>query len=138
MHIFLINVWLCVRGGLFVTKTTSKIRVHRLTRAAFISITHLCTCTKEHLVIASLHKIYPRAFFEQEVLRVLAELNAVEIARIACACITTRDFYSISNRAVLYMYACAYVRICIYVCMYVCMCNIKGEQMPNIYVYLLF
>ena len=46
--------------------------------------------------------MYPRVFFEQEVLRVLAELNAIEIARIACACITTRDFYLSSNRAVPY------------------------------------
>ena len=60
---------------------------------------------KEHLEIVSLHKVYPRVFFKQEVLRVLAELNAVEIARIAFACITTRDFYSSSNRAVPY-YSC--------------------------------
>ena len=44
----------------------------------------------------------PASFFEQEVLRVLAELNTVEIACIECARITTRDFQSSSNRAVLY------------------------------------
>ena len=41
--------------------------------------------------------MYPRVFFEQEVLHVLAESNVVEIARIACARITTRDFHSSSN-----------------------------------------
>ena len=86
-----------------MVKTTSTICVHRSTRAAFFSSTHLCTLTKEHLEIASLHKMYPRVFFEQEVLRVLTELNVVEMAHIACACITTRDFNSSSNRAVPYV-----------------------------------
>ena len=45
----------------------------------------------------TLHKMYPPVFFEQEVLHVLAELNVVEIARIACACITASDFHSSSN-----------------------------------------
>ena len=58
--------------------------------------------TKKHLVHACLHKIYLRVFFEQEVLRVLAELNTIEIARIVCARITTGDFHSSSNRAVQY------------------------------------
>ena len=39
-----------------------------------------------------LHKMYLRVFFEQEVLRVLAELNKSEITCIACARITTHDF----------------------------------------------
>ena len=43
-----------------------------------------------------------REYYSSKVLRVLAVLNAIEIARIACACITTRDFYSSSNRAVPY------------------------------------
>ena len=76
--------------------------MRRLTRAAFFSNTHLCMRSKEHLVHECLHKIHPRIFFKQEVLRVLAELNAVEIARIACAYVTTRDFYSSLNRAVPY------------------------------------
>ena len=59
-------------------------------------------CTKKHLVHPCLHKIYLRVFFQQEVLRVLAELNKIEIARIVCARITTRDFHSSLNRAVLY------------------------------------
>ena len=73
------------------------------------SSTQLCTRAKEHLLHASLHKSYPRVYFEQEVLRVLAELNSVEIARIVCACITTRDFYSSSNRAVLYFKVILYM-----------------------------
>ena len=77
--------------------------MHRLTRAAFFSSTHLCTHTKEHLVHACLHKMYPQVFLEQEVLRVLAELNAVEIACIVYARITTCKFYSSSNRAVTYI-----------------------------------
>ena len=36
------------------------------------------------MVHRCLHKIYPRVFFKQEVLRVLAELNAIEITRNAC------------------------------------------------------
>ena len=39
----------------------------------------------------------------QKALRVLAELNTVEIACIACARIATRDFHSSSNRAVPYI-----------------------------------
>ena len=46
--------------------------------------------------------MYPRVFFEQEVLHVLAVLNAVEIACFVCGDITTRDFHSSSNRAVPY------------------------------------
>ena len=103
------NQCLIIRGGLFVTKTASTIYVHRSTRAAFFSSTQLCTRAKEHLLHASLHKKYPRVYFEQEVLRVLAELNSVEIARIVCACITTRDFYSSSNRAVLYFKVILYM-----------------------------
>ena len=91
------NQCLIIRVGLFVMKTASTIYVHKTTRAAFFSSTHLCTRTKEHLLHVCLHKKYPPVYFEQEVLHVLAELNAVEIAHIACACITTRDFYSSSN-----------------------------------------
>ena len=40
-----------------------------------------------------LHELYPRVFLKEEVLHVLAELNTVEIAGIACAPITTRDFH---------------------------------------------
>ena len=63
---------------------------------------HLCTRTKECLVHVCLHKMYQRVFLEQEVLHVLTELNTVEIARTACARITTFDFHSSSNRAVPY------------------------------------
>ena len=49
---------------------------------------------KEHLVYVCLHNMDPPVFFEQEVLRVLAELNAVEIAHIVCACITSLNFKS--------------------------------------------
>ena len=45
----------------------------------------------------------PTNIFEQEVLRVLPELNASEITRIACARITTHDFPSSLNRVVPYM-----------------------------------
>ena len=55
------------------------------------------------LVHAWLHKMYPRVFIEQEVLRVLTELNAIEITCIACAHITTCDFHSSLNRAVPYL-----------------------------------
>ena len=78
--------------------------VHRSTCAAFFLSTHLCTCTKEHLVHTCLHKMYPRVFFEQEVLRALAEFNAVKIVRMVCARITTHDFHSSSNLSVPYVY----------------------------------
>ena len=58
--------------------------------------------TKEHLVHPCLLKMYPRVFFEKKVLRVLAELNAFEIARIMCARIATCDFHSSSYQAVPY------------------------------------
>ena len=44
----------------------------------------------------------PTSIFEQEVLRVFAVLNVVEIARILCTRINARDFYSSSNQAVPY------------------------------------
>ena len=72
-------------------QSTRTIRVHRLTRAAFCSNTHLCTRTMVH---ACLHELYPRVFLEQEVMRVLSELNAVEIARIACARITIHAIFT--------------------------------------------
>ena len=78
--------------------------MHRSTRAAFSSSTHLCMHTKKHLVHPCLHKMYPQVFFEQEILRVLTELNTVEIARIVCVRITTCDFHSSSNQAVSYIY----------------------------------
>ena len=77
--------------------------MHRSTRAAFFSNTQLCTRAKAHLIHVCLHKLYPQVFFEQEALRVLAKLNAVEIAPVDCTCITTHDFYSSSNRAVLHV-----------------------------------
>ena len=49
----------------------------------------------------------PASIFEQEVLCVLVELNAVEIARHTCARIITRDFHSSSNRAVPYVFRLA-------------------------------
>ena len=82
---------------------TRTIYVYWSTCAAFFSSTHLCTRTKEHLVHACLYKMYPRVFFEQEVLRVLTELNTVEIAHIVCALITTHNFHSSSNQAILYL-----------------------------------
>ena len=68
------------------------IRVHRLTCAAFFSSTHLYMRTKEHLVHAC-QKNAPASIFEQEVLCVHAELNAVEIACIMCARITPHHFH---------------------------------------------
>ena len=50
-----------------------------------------------------MRKMYPQVFLEQEVLRVLAELNAAEIACIVYVRITTCNFYSSSNRAVPYI-----------------------------------
>ena len=82
-------------------QSTRTICVQMSTHAVFFSSTPLCTHAKEQLVHECLHKMYLRVFFEQEVLLVLAELNAVEIARIMCAFITTHDFHSSSNRAVL-------------------------------------
>ena len=58
----------------------------------------------------------PASIFEQEILRVLTELNAIEIA---CARITTCDFHSSSNQAVPYIYIYIYIYICMYVCIYV-------------------
>ena len=51
---------------------------------AFFVSTHLSTHEEPQLVHASLHKMYPQVFFEQVVLRVLAELTAREITHIAC------------------------------------------------------
>ena len=50
-----LNYCLVIHGGLYVTQSTRTIRVHRSTRAAFFSSTHLCTRTKEHLVHACLY-----------------------------------------------------------------------------------
>ena len=44
-----------------------------------------------------------RVFFEQVVLHLLTELNAIEIKRITCERIPTPDFPSSLNRAVLYV-----------------------------------
>ena len=63
----------------------------------------ICTRMEAQLVHAWLHKMYPRVFIEQEVLRVLTELNAIEITCIVCAHITTCDFHSSLNRAVPYL-----------------------------------
>ena len=45
----------------------------------------------------------PVSIFEQEILRVLTELNANEITRIMCARITTCDFPTSLNQAVQYI-----------------------------------
>ena len=58
---------------------------------------------KAQLVHVWLHKMYPRVFIKQEVLCVLAELNAIETTCISCAHITTCDFHSSLNRAVPYL-----------------------------------
>ena len=71
--------------------------MYKLTLAAFFSSTHLCMHTEAQLVRVCLHKMYPRVFFEQEALHVLAQLNAIEIVHITCACITTREFPSSLN-----------------------------------------
>ena len=81
--------------------------VYRSTRATFFLSTHLCNRTEVQLVHVCLHKMYPQVFFEEEVLRVLAELNTIEITtieitRITCACITTHDFPLSLNQAVPY------------------------------------
>ena len=81
-------------------QSTRTIHINRSTLAASFLSTHLHIRTKAQLVHACLHKIYPRIFFEQEALRALTELNAIEITYIACARITTRDFPSSLNRAV--------------------------------------
>ena len=59
--------------------------MYRSTCAAFFLSTHVCTCTEAQLVQVCLHKMYPRVFFEQNVLRGLAKLNAIEITGIAFA-----------------------------------------------------
>ena len=59
---------------------------------------------------ACLHKMYPQVFFEQKVLRLLAELNAIEITRITCARFPTCNFPLSLNRAVPYTHI--YVAIC--------------------------
>ena len=64
-------------------------RICRSTRAVFFLSTHVCTCTETQLVHMCLHKMCTPVFFEQEVLRVLAELNESEITGI-----TTHDFPS--------------------------------------------
>ena len=66
--------------------------MYRSTRAVFFLSTHLCTCTEPQLIHLCLHGIYPRVFFEQEVLRVLTKLNTSEIMCIAYARITTCDY----------------------------------------------
>ena len=48
----------------------------------------------------------PVSIFRARSLRVLAELNTVEIARIVCAHITTCDFHSSLNQAILYNNVC--------------------------------
>ena len=57
----------------------------------------------EQLIHMCLHKTYLREFFEKEILRVLAELNVIEVTRIACLHMTTRDFHSSLNRIVPYL-----------------------------------
>ena len=64
-------------------------RIYRSTRAVFFFTTNVCARTETQLVHTCLHKMCPPVFFEQEVLRVLAELNENEITAI-----TTRDFPS--------------------------------------------
>ena len=71
-------------------QSTRTIRVYRSTCAAFFSSIPLCMRTEAQLVHAlvhaCLHKMYSRVLFEQEVLHVPTELNAIEITGIACPC----------------------------------------------------
>ena len=62
----------------------------------FLSV-QLCICVKAGLIHVRLHKMYWYVSFKQEVLLILAGLKTVEIARIACVCITTCDFHSSLN-----------------------------------------
>ena len=76
----------------------------RSIRAAFFSSTHLCTRTEPQLVHECLHETYPQAFFEQAVLRVLAELNTNEYTHNMSARTTTRNFPSSLYQAVPHMH----------------------------------
>ena len=60
---------------------------------------HVHRCTSGTPVLA---QNIPTDIFQARSLRVLVELNASEITRITCACITTRDFNSSPNQAVQY------------------------------------
>ena len=64
---------------------------------SFRVATHLCTHTEAQLLHVCLHKMYLQVCFKQKVLRVLAELNEIEITRI-----TTCHFHSSLNQAVPY------------------------------------
>ena len=89
---------LAIRDGLFVMLPIRTICVYKSFRATFFSNTHLCTRMEAQLVYACLYEMYQQVFFEQEALRILAELNAIEITRITCAHIIAHNFHSNLNR----------------------------------------
>ena len=75
-------------------------RMHRLARAVFFSqvLTYARARSRNwHM------RAYTKCIFEQKLLCVLAELNTIEITHIVCARISTHDFPSSLNRAVLHM-----------------------------------
>ena len=76
--------------------------MYRSTHIIFFARTHLCIRVEPQLVHTCLHKMYLQVFFEQVVLRVLAELIVRKIMCIACVgIITTHDFPLSLNRPVL-------------------------------------